>query len=58
MILEALSLCDFLPFLCRGGGGGGSGGGTPVPEIDGSAGIAALSLVACVAAFMYHRMKR
>ena len=56
MILEALSWCNFLPILC--GGSGGGGGGTPVPEIDGSAGIAALSLVACVAAFMYHRMKR
>lgn len=41
-------------FICIGGGGGG---GTPVPEIDGSAAITALALVAALVGILYSRVK-
>lgn len=43
--------------ICLGGGGDGGGGGVPVPEIDGSAAITALALVAAVVAILYNRIK-
>jgi len=40
------------------GGGGNGGGGRAAPEIDASAGIAAMALVACVAAIAHRRNRR
>jgi hypothetical protein len=37
--------------------GGGGGGGTAVPEIDGSAGLAVMALVACAGAIIYRKTR-
>lgn len=52
MIPQA-ELCIF--FICVGGGGGG--GGVAVPEIDGSAAITALALIASFVAIISNRVK-
>lgn len=46
-------LCSI--FQCQGGGGGGPVG---APEIDGSAAVTGLALVASIAAILYQRSKR
>ncbi len=51
-------LGDIIGIIFGGGGGGGGGGGNAAPEIDASAGIAAMALVACVAAIAHRRNRR
>jgi hypothetical protein len=49
---------DLLCALLGVCGGGGSGGGsTAVPEIDGSAGLAVMALVACAGAILYRKTR-
>ena len=36
---------------------GGGGGGTAVPEIDGSAGLAVMAIVACAGAILYRKTR-
>ena len=36
---------------------GGSGGSTAVPEIDGSAGLAVMAIVACAGAILYRKTR-
>ena len=48
---------DLLCALLGVCGGGSSGGSTAVPEIDGSAGLAVMALVACAGAILYRKTR-
>ena len=50
---QALAICG-PSGTCYGGGGGTA----PAPEIDGTAGIMALALVASVAGLLYNRARK